>query len=181
MAGQTESDSCCRCSKPIIGKNRKPAAADEDEDEDDDSEDDPDTDDEAAKEILGNLTPCYHLYCPDCTQTLLHESKGQIGVDNYHHCSVCGVYQRFDLFELTRAGYDDYMSAHVDGGRKHKVISWTPESYTGPSTKVKALLNELQISAEETAALPIDEPPIRSVVFTEWCVNSMWPYSCGTC
>lgn len=162
MQAQNDMDQCCGCDTNIVKKNK----VDDDEERDDvESSDDDDLD-----ESIGSLTPCYHLYCAKCTQRLMRETRPpELRVDGYHHCQVCGSYQRFEFFELTQSGYQSYLDEFVYGGsRKQKVASWTPENYSGPTTKVKALLGELANSAKQTSELPDGEPPIRSVVFSEW-------------
>jgi SNF2 family DNA or RNA helicase len=60
------------------------------------------------------------------------------------------------------------LDARDKAKQKGKQAKWNEATYSGPHTKVKALLAGLRQSTEESALLPSDEPPIRSVVFSGW-------------
>jgi SNF2 family DNA or RNA helicase len=160
MQSDNDMDFCSKCNTSIVGKK----AAQNDEG-------DPDSSSEEGEEgdTLGYLTPCYHLYCPDCKDDLVEATvPPELRVDGYHDCEVCGGYVKFDFFRLSRSEMQSYNEDHAPGAKKVRRTMWNPENYTGPHTKVRALLEELQKSRQETAALEDGEPPIRSVVFTEW-------------
>jgi SNF2 family DNA or RNA helicase len=158
MQADNDMDFCSKCSHNIAGKKGQSV----DSDEESSSDEDDDT-------VLGYLTPCYHLYCPDCKDNLVEKTvPPMLRPDNYHECEVCDAYVRFEFFELLRSEMQSYSEDHAPGVKKHRRATWTSETYSGPSTKVRALLDELEKSHDETAALAPGEPPIRSVVFTEW-------------
>lgn len=159
MQADNDMDYCSKCSKSIAGrKGSQSADNDEDSSSDEDDED-----------VIGYLTPCYHLYCPDCKDDLVEKTvPPMLRPDNYHECEVCDTYIRFEFFELSRSEMLSYAEDHAPGVKKLRRATWNPETYSGPSTKVRALLEDLQKSRVETAALAPGEPPIRSVVFTEW-------------
>jgi SNF2 family DNA or RNA helicase len=159
MQADNEMDFCSKCNRSIATKKH---AQTSENDADSSSEDDED-------DLLGYLTPCYHLYCPDCKDDLVKATVPPgLRVDGFHDCEVCGAYAKFDFFTLSRAEMQSYNEDHAPGTKKVRRTTWTPETYTGPHTKVRALLEELEKSRQETAALEYGEPPIRSVVFTEW-------------
>ena len=160
MQADNDMDFCSKCSRNIAGKK---STQNSDNDEDSSSDEDEDGD------VLGYLTPCYHLYCKDCKDDLVKTTVPPLlRPDNYHECQVCDTYIRFEFFELSRSEMQSYIDDHEPGVKKVRRATWNPENYSGPSTKVKALLDELEKSRDETAALAPGEPPIRSVVFTEW-------------
>lgn len=160
---QNDMDMCSRCNKTVAPKKDKQT---DDEDSDSASEDEGDE----PSDIIGYLTPCYHLFCAKCKEIMVREVQPpELRPDGYSPCRVCEAYTRFEFFDLTRAGYQAYVDEHVNGNKKVRRATWNPDNYSGPHTKVHALLEELDKSAAETAAHPNpDDPPIRSVVFTEW-------------
>jgi SNF2 family DNA or RNA helicase len=159
MQADNEMDYCSKCSSKIVGKKASQSIDDDEESSSDEDDDD----------LMGYLTPCYHLYCPDCKDDLVEKTvPPQLRPDNYHECEVCDTYVRFEFFPLSRSDMLSYAEDHVPGAKRLRRATWNPETYSGPSTKVRALLEELDKSRDETAALAPGEPPIRSVVFTEW-------------
>ncbi|KAK6441789.1 hypothetical protein LTR95_001983 [Oleoguttula sp. CCFEE 5521] len=162
MAQQSEMAQCADCGTSILNKRAEQRMEQEREDADS-SDDDPDEDD-----IMASLTPCYHFYCPNCRDKLKRKVAPQLRQDGYHDCPSCEAYVRFQFFQLTRRGYSEYLNEHVNNRKKGKIVTWDEENYSGPHTKVKALLDALDASRAESEQLPFGEPPIRSVVFTEW-------------
>jgi SNF2 family DNA or RNA helicase len=159
MQSDNEMDMCSKCSRSIPGKK---GMQNGDVDSDSSSEDSDD-------DLMGYLTPCYHLFCPDCKDDLVEATvPPELRIDGFHDCGICGAYVKFDFFPLSRSEMLSYNEDHAPGVKKVRNRTWSPESYTGPHTKVRALLEELEKSRNETADLPAGEPPIRSVVFTEW-------------
>lgn len=156
---QSESamDYCASCSNLVVGKQIQQNVDDSSSEEEDEDEDD----------VFGYITPCFHIYCPDCKDKL-DESTTDLRVDGYHHCPVCDSYVKYDFFALSRRIFQAYLDGNAPGAKKNKRAAWDATNYSGPHTKVLALLTELEKSREETAALPEGEPPIRSVVFSDW-------------
>jgi SNF2 family DNA or RNA helicase len=115
---------------------------------------------------MGYLTPCYHLICSDCKDVHIQNLTPRLTQDHYHNCTYCEQYVRFGLFELRRSGLKAMLDARNKA--KGKQAKWDDSTYTGPHTKVKALLEDLKKTAAESASLPADEPPIRSVIFSGW-------------
>lgn len=160
MQADNDMDFCSKCSRSIVGKKGPQNNCDDEESSSDEDDD---------EDIIGYLTPCYHLYCPGCKDDLVETTVAPLlRPDNYHECQVCDAYVRFEFFALSRSEMQSYAEDHAPGVKKLRRASWNPETYSGPSTKVRALLDELEKSRQETEALPVGEPPIRSVVFTEW-------------
>ena len=161
---------CNACGERKIGARSDNGDADVVESSDDSaSSDDSSTtvsDEDEDSETLGYLTPCFHLLCVFCKPKFVENTKANLTEDHYCKCPICYQNIRWGLYELTQDGYKAMLTARSKkrkGGAK-----WDDTTYTGPSTKVKALIESLKESAHETAALPAEEPPIRSVVFSGW-------------
>lgn len=124
--------------------------------------DSPDDDD-----IIGYLTPCLHFVCRRCKAD---PSTYQLSPtqDGYYTCPSCEAYRPIGLIELRKSTRQRLGHLRQNPQRLTKNAKWTPETYSGPHTKVRALIEEIKRSAEESAELPRGEPPIRSVVFSQW-------------
>lgn len=163
MMMDSESSMCVSCNKTIGSKSAEEeaeATADSDVDEESTSEDD-------TNDSLGYLTPCYHLVCPECKPEHVESSKKLLNVDAYHTCQYCESYVRFGLFELRRSTLNSILESRRKRNKRDKTM-WDDSNYSGPSTKVKALLDDLKKNDMETAELGPNEEPIRSVVFSGW-------------
>lgn len=160
----SEVDSCVRCGEKL-GKKEDDAfklAAQELGDESSSEEDE-----KPKSDLLGHLTPCYHLICLDCTAKHTTEVQAVMTADKHYHCRHCESYVRLGMFPILRSTLQRFIDDRK-AARKIKAARWDEDSYSGPHTKVRALLGALADSANETAALPEGEPPIRSVVFSGW-------------
>lgn len=168
MMKDSEVHVCGRCGEKLSEEKEDSDAAD-DSSTDSESEVDSTAPSNAMGEndILGYLTPCYHLICPNCHPEHVRHAESQLTKDHYHHCQYCEQYVRFGLFELRQSTLKNILDARK-AKQKGKKAKWDEGSYSGPHTKVQALLEDLKKSAAESAALPADEPPIRSVVFSGW-------------
>jgi SNF2 family DNA or RNA helicase len=168
MMSDSEVDTCTPCGKKLGDKRVDPDAVVEDTSEDSDSETETDdsSDTHGDSDVMGYLTPCYHLICSDCKDVHIQNLTPRLTQDHYHNCTYCEQYVRFGLFELRRSGLKAMLDARNKA--KGKQAKWDDSTYTGPHTKVKALLEDLKKTAAESASLPADEPPIRSVIFSGW-------------
>lgn len=157
----------CQCCSRRLGKKETAHITDSD---DADSEDsytetpEPDGDDFGGEQnVLGFLTPCYHLICTDCKED--YKGMCRMTTDFYYMCPHCSTYQRFGLKELTKYGLEHFLQERQKTGEA-RGSKWNEDTYSGPHTKVQYLLKGLENSQNET--LPEGEPPIRSVVFSGW-------------
>lgn len=110
---------------------------------------------ERQEEVLGYMTPCFHLLCPSC-------------IKNFQGLCPCGgpVLSPIAL-RSTKTEQEHEASAERKNGKlTGKVI----KQYTGPNTKVRYLIQELNKWKTMGAANP-DEPPYKSVVFSQWTTN----------
>ncbi|KAF2479719.1 SNF2 family N-terminal domain-containing protein [Neohortaea acidophila] len=163
MMMESEVNICAGCSNKITPNNDK----DDDESDSDDSSTDS-SEEEDEEDTLGYMTPCFHLLCEECKENYIEESRPKLTDDHYHTCVYCDQYTRWGLFELTRTGLKNLQDARAGKKKGKAAAKWDESTYSGPHTKVKALLEDLKESQRETATLPPGEPPIRSVVFSGW-------------
>lgn len=142
---ETASDTCVQCQRSIQLKD--------DEDED----------------LIGCMLPCYQLLCREClpgTKASL-EAAAQ---DNKFKCPFCDQLNTTAFFDLTKDGIEQAEEARSlarENPRQAKIMG----RYGGPHTKVRALIDSLKASEEETQHLPAGESPIKSVVFSGWTSN----------
>lgn len=145
------------------------------EDKGDGEEFDEDYEDEPQEEVvegedrtIGYLMPCNQLICPKCIKKFRDELKSKAGVDNYVDCPICDNWIRVAFFELKRNEIlaDEAAQENV---RKSK-FARNLARYTGPSSKVLKLLDNLQEDQRWSEDHP-DERPIKSVVFSEWTTH----------
>lgn len=163
----SEVDSCIRCGEKLGKKEDDAYQLAAQELEEDESSDGEDEEEKPKQDLLGHLTPCYHLICAECTDKHKADVESAMTVDKYHSCRHCMSYVRYGMFPILRSTLSRFIDSRK-AARKVKAARWDEDSYSGEHTKVRALLEALDKSAEETAALPPDEPPIRSVVFSGW-------------
>lgn len=116
---------------------------------------------------VGFITNCVDLLCPGCTEG--YTAVMEASMDGYAKCPICNTHGLCGMVELSAKGFE---RTRIERERaedfKAKKIKWTPDTYSGPHTKVTELIKDLKASVEESAALPEGEPPIRSVVFSGW-------------
>ncbi|KAF2168317.1 hypothetical protein M409DRAFT_65759 [Zasmidium cellare ATCC 36951] len=156
----SEADMCQSCGSRIVSKEN------DEEDEDAEGESDSEDDEEGGNDLVGHLTPCLHLICTKCTERFEKEVQQTLTKDNHHTCPYCTAHVKFELFPLRKSILERIKAERKENRGKATGAKWDEDTYSGPSTKVKELLRELQQSAEETEQLPHGEPPIRSVVFS---------------
>lgn len=142
----TNNDACIECSKKIAAN--------------DDS-----MDNETQGDILGYMTPCFHVICRSCIRGFKERVRSSVPPGSTSgSCPVCNAQIRFDFAELRRA---DVEAEHDGASHKSKTGLKRTDGYDGPHTKTKALLEDLLKSEAATRANP-NEPPYKSVVFSGW-------------
>jgi SNF2 family DNA or RNA helicase len=149
---QTNNDNCVSCNQKLGATEVVDIESDRQED------------------VFGYLTPCFHPYCPSCILNWRDDQTGANFRSNaFGVCPVCQHRVKFASVELRHARADVEHESHLraktlKGGAK------LIEGYGGPHTKTKALLEDLLKSKAESEAM-IDEPPIKSVVFSGWTAH----------
>jgi SNF2 family DNA or RNA helicase len=127
------------------------------------------SDAEEKDEIIGHMTPCYHILCNTCINKwksdLEELAMGHISTD----CPICRQTIRLSLFALRQGGVDDEQDSRIktkENAKHGKEVL----NYSGPHTKTKALVHDLLASKAESEDNPF-EPPIKSVVFSGWTAH----------
>ncbi|KXS94617.1 hypothetical protein AC578_10641 [Pseudocercospora eumusae] len=164
----SEMDKCENCGR-LVGK-KEPKPINLDEEEDNSAVNTPTiSEDDEADDLIGNLTPCFHVVCPGCTSEYMELCEESMTADRWHVCPYDETHQHFGLKPLTWSGYNSHIEERRIAANQPNAAKWDEDSYSGPHTKVKALLEELRQSEQESAELAtLGEPPIRSVVFSGW-------------
>ena len=144
----TNSDACIECNKKLgstEGSN---------------------LDGESQDDILGYMTPCFHVVCRSCIRGYEERSRSflQPG-QSVTRCMVCNDFVRLEFVEIRQSDVD---AEHAGATKtKHRSSGKRLDKYTGPHTKTKALLDDLLKSKAASEANP-SEPPFKSVVFSGW-------------
>ncbi|KAI6629423.1 transcription termination factor 2 [Pyricularia oryzae] len=149
---ETNNDACVACQRKLGSNNEET-----------------DLESERQEDILGYLTPCFHLYCLKCIHLFRDEERG-VGHSSDNHsvgeCPNCHQMVKFICNEIRRTRADaEHEVSHQEKAKGHTVKSM--DDYTGPHTKTRALVEDL-LSAKAHSELMPDEPPIKSVVFSGW-------------
>jgi SNF2 family DNA or RNA helicase len=121
---------------------------------------------EPKDEIIGHMTPCYHIICNTCIGRYKGEMEDAAQGRPMMNCPICQQYIKLFYFPLKQGGVEEQEEDRVrtkDNAKNGKVT----EGYSGPHTKVKALVSDLLNSRKESLSLP-EELPIKSVVFSSW-------------
>ena len=158
LMSDSEQDQCESCSRKLWDAGAADADPASDSDE-------LDSETGSANDLVGYLSRCYHLFCTACKAK--EEQNTQLSRDRCYTCRYCQSNVRAGFFELRRSKMDLFLDAKANKNRKG-TSRWDDSTYSGPSTKVQALLQALQRNAAQSQLLPPDEPPIRSVVFSGW-------------
>jgi SNF2 family DNA or RNA helicase len=145
---ETNNDACIECSKKLG------------------SGDASGLDSETQDDVLGFMTPCFHVVCRNCIRNYQERARAMMhGTQHLGPCPVCHTVVRHEFVELRRKDLD---VEHDGPARsKSKGNGKRFDKYDGPHTKTRALLEDLIKSKEASDANP-SEPPYKSVVFSGW-------------
>lgn len=115
---------------------------------------------------IGWMTPCYQVVCKKHGQKLQDDfnKRRQAGYIDVANCPFCDAAIRPVPYKLLHSDYADYTEER-DRNRKNPKLAKKMSGYTGPSTKTKALLEDLAQHKLWSDAHP-DEPPIKRFVVT---------------
>ncbi|KAF6821541.1 SNF2 family domain-containing protein [Colletotrichum sojae] len=145
---ETNTDTCSVCSKKL-GAN-----------------DDASIESEGQEDILGYMTPCFHIICGSCIKGVKDQTKRKQQDQTTGPCPICNAVIKPFYVEIRRTR----IKAEHDGPAKDKTTKDGRKSfgkYTGPHTKTRALVEDLLQSKADSDANP-NEPPYKSVVFSGW-------------
>ncbi|CAK7201263.1 hypothetical protein SEUCBS139899_003966 [Sporothrix eucalyptigena] len=144
---------------------------------------------EKQEDIIGFMTPCLHIYCPNCIKHFVDVERGLTYKSN--RAGVCPACQNSVMFSCVEIRHDRADLEHdtlphrrasfaqnggdgVNHGREasgassiNGTASHGAGEYSGPHTKTKELVKELLENKARSAANP-DQPPYKSVVFSGW-------------
>ncbi|KAF5018355.1 hypothetical protein F66182_9666 [Fusarium sp. NRRL 66182] len=145
---ETNNDACIECSRRL-GSNESSNIENEGQDD-----------------ILGYMTPCFHVICRNCIRPFKERVKSLMAPGGTSGCCpVCNTYVKHAFVQLHRREVD----AEHDGPAKPKSRSAVKnfDKYDGPHTKTRALIEDLLKAKAASEANP-SEPPFKSVVFSGW-------------
>ncbi|KAF8863176.1 hypothetical protein BDZ45DRAFT_712462 [Acephala macrosclerotiorum] len=128
-----------------------------------------DSDGEPKDEIIGHMTPCFHIICNACFDRYKADMEGIARGESMISCPICQQVIKLSYFPLKQGGVEDQEECRTktrDNANHGKEI----EGYGGPHTKTKALIADLLASKQESE-LMLDEAPIKSVVFSGWTAH----------
>jgi SNF2 family DNA or RNA helicase len=148
---ETNADICLTCSRKI-GPN-----------------DVVDSDRESKDEIIGHMTPCYHIICNTCIDRYKSQMEELALGQSKISCPICQQHITLSYFALRQEGVEDEEECRLqikDNAKRGKEI----DGYSGPHTKTKALIHDLLASRQESEFLS-PETPIKSVVFSGWTAH----------
>lgn len=124
------------------------------------------SDGDPKDEVIGHMTPCYHVLCNGCVSKWSSDLEEHALGRSEVNCPICQQSVRLSLFPLRQEGVEDEQEARIkgkDNARRGKEII----NYSGPHTKTKALISDL-LASEQESELNSHERPIKSVVFSGW-------------
>ncbi|KAH8654000.1 SNF2 family N-terminal domain-containing protein [Tricladium varicosporioides] len=147
---ETGTDTCMTCNRKI-GSN-----------------DSAEMDGEPKDEVIGHLTPCFHVFCPACIGAYKSQLEEIAQGQSMATCTFCRTYIKLSYFALRQGGIED--GGPKSKGRGEATTAKRLENYSGPHTKTKALISDLLASKMESELVP-DQPPIKSVVFSGWTAH----------
>ncbi|KAF4774190.1 SNF2 family domain-containing protein [Colletotrichum scovillei] len=146
---ETNTDACSACSKKI-GTN-----------------DDASIESEGQEDILGYMTPCFHIICGSCIKGVKEQARRLLPPGQaMGPCPICSTVIKPAYVDIRRSR----VKVEHEGPAKEKTATNGRKSfgkYTGPHTKTRALVEDLLKSKADTDANP-NEPPYKSVVFSTW-------------
>lgn len=143
---------------------------------------------EKQEDVIGYMTPCMHIYCPNCVKHFADHERGLTYKSNRPGtCPDCRASVMFSCVEIRHERADVEhdtlvtrrpsfvrqaevkpkiegadVKPKIEGG---KIIN--EGNYSGPHTKTRALLQELLEQKKRSLENP-HEPPYKSVVFSGW-------------
>ncbi|CAI0649927.1 unnamed protein product [Colletotrichum noveboracense] len=146
---ETNTDVCSSCSKKL-GTN-----------------DDASIESEGQEDILGYMTPCFHIICGSCIRGVKEQAKRLLPAGQaVGPCPICSTIIKPAYVDIRRSR----IKVEHEGPAKDKTTTNGRkgfDKYTGPHTKTRALVEDLLKSRDDSDANP-HEPPYKSVVFSTW-------------
>ncbi|KAI9641082.1 hypothetical protein NHQ30_010511 [Ciborinia camelliae] len=128
-----------------------------------------DSDGESKDEVIGYMTPCFHIICGFCIGAYKSQLEEMAFGGSLVACPTCHQQISPSVFSLKQEEIEKEEESRLkskDSAKAGKDLS----NYGGPHTKTIALIHDLLESKKESESKP-DEPPIKSVVFSGWTTH----------
>ncbi|APA06188.1 hypothetical protein sscle_01g009580 [Sclerotinia sclerotiorum 1980 UF-70] len=125
-----------------------------------------DSDGEPKDEVIGYMTPCFHIICGLCIGAYRSQLEEMAFGGSFVTCPTCHQQISPSVFSLKQEEVDKDEESRLkskESAKAGKDLS----SYSGPHTKTIALIHDLLESKKESELNP-NQPPIKSVVFSGW-------------
>lgn len=154
---ETNNDSCISCQRKLG------------------ADDGADIESEGQEDLLGYMNPCFHIMCTGCSKNFKEQSAANLQPGSTGGaCPACGAFVHLFLVELRRSK-TNVEHGGVPAKHKREATNSTNgtkktlqlDRYAGPSTKARALVEDLLRAKAESETKP-HEAPIKSVVFSGW-------------
>ena len=146
---ETNADVCIECTRKL-GSN-----------------DGADIESERQEDVLGYMTPCFHLFCPNHIRSFRDETTGATyNSKSYGHCPFCQEQVKFACVELRSTRAAEEHDLHTKA-KTTKTGTKSIDNYGGPHTKTKELVQALLKNKADSEENP-ELPPFKSVVFSGW-------------
>ncbi|RAL66145.1 hypothetical protein DID88_005817 [Monilinia fructigena] len=147
---ETGADSCLLCNRKMGAQNVDP-------------------DGESKDEVIGYMTPCFHIICGLCIGGYKSQLEEMAFGGSLVGCPTCRQPISPSVFSLKQEEIDKEEESRLktkESAKAGKDLS----NYSGPHTKTMALIHDLLESRKISESRP-DEPPIKSVVFSGWTTH----------
>ncbi|TAQ90241.1 hypothetical protein B7494_g1406 [Chlorociboria aeruginascens] len=128
-----------------------------------------DIDGDVKDEVIGYMTPCYHIICKVCIDNYKSQIYEVAGGNSKVDCPICKQRIKIFYFPLRQGGVEEDEDSRVKGKSEGKYVKGI-KNYSGPNTKAQALVADLLVSERQSEENPF-EPPIKSVVFSGWTAH----------
>ncbi|KAB8303436.1 hypothetical protein EYC80_004861 [Monilinia laxa] len=148
---ETGADSCLLCNRKMGAQNVV------------------DSDGESKDEVIGYMTPCFHIICGLCIGGYKSQLEEMAFGGSLVGCPTCRQPISPSVFSLKQEEIDKEEESRLktkESAKAGKDLS----NYSGPHTKTMALIHDLLESRKISESKP-DEPPIKSVVFSGWTTH----------
>lgn len=121
----------------------------------------PDAD--ACEKTFAYLTDCYHVICMKCIKDFEAAIENTITASGRYTCPLCEVHISKNAFPLKVNEVEEAIKQENSKSKRRS-------AYSGPSTKVKALLHDLEADRQAHLSDP-NQTVAKSVVFSTWTTH----------
>jgi SNF2 family DNA or RNA helicase len=145
---ETNNDGCVQCGKKL-GSNEGS-----------------NIENEAQDDVLGYMTPCFHVVCRSCIQG--YQEKARLLLDPSQKRGICPMCNSSVAYEFVQLHQQEVEAEHAGPAKAQaRGSKKSLTNYQGPHTKTQALVEDLLKTKAISEANP-SEPPHKSVVFSGW-------------